>query len=312
MADLLRVSELLSAQRVTDAGEMASLDRAELSKAWQAVQKKYAKGFSPAKDRVAAWHGRGAEECERRQLWLGVLQHLDYLIAARASSDLHARRGRVNVELRRWDAAKTDYAKALAKEDGRWELWAGRARAEAALGRWQEAAADYSKAIQRRDDRAELWTARGRIEAEQGDWRKAAADLGKAIHLGEQDITVWRQHILALLASGDNDNYLRWCGRFVEHFRDRKDESVFRSIVWTCALSEGAVHDWNTLVRRAEQAVAANPQAVEPRRQLAVLLYRAGQFDSAVKRAQEITTISHAEPQARDRLIMAMAAQRLG
>jgi len=312
VADLLHVSEVLSAQRIADAGEMAPLDRAELSKAWQDVRKKYDKEFTAARDRVVAWHRRGAEECEGRQLWNGVLRHLDYLIVVAPSSDLHARRGRANVELRRWDAAKADYSKALAKDGGRWDSWAGRARAEAALGRWQEAAADYSKAIERKDDRAELWTARGRIEAEHGDWRKAAADLGKAIHLGEQDVSVWRQHILALLASGEEANYRRWCGRLLEHFRDRNDEAVLQSVVWTCALSEGAVRDWKPLVQRAEQAVAANPQSAEPRRQLAVLLYRDGQFDAAVKRTQEVMTASRAKPRSRDWLVLAMASQRLG
>ncbi|HTU19161.1 MAG TPA: hypothetical protein VMG10_13960 [Gemmataceae bacterium] len=312
VADLLRVAELLSTQRVTEAGEKVPLDRAELSKAWQDVQKKYAKDFSPARDRLTAWHGRGAEECEGRQLWFGALQHLDYLIAARASSELHARRGRANVELHRWEAAKAEYTKALEKDGDHWDWWAGRARAEAALGRWQEAAADYSKAIERRDDRAELWTARGRIEAEHGDWHKAAADLGKAIHLGEQDIIVWRQHILALLASGENANYRRWCGRLVEHFRDRKDELVLRSVVWTCALSEDAVRDWKPLVQRTEQAVAANPRSADHLRQLAMLLYRAGQLEAALKQAQEALALSGATAQDRDWLIIAMANQRLG
>ncbi|MGH7172504.1 MAG: beta-propeller domain-containing protein, partial [Gemmataceae bacterium] len=311
-ADLLRVAEVLSAQRAADAGEMAPLDRAELSKAWLNVRKKYEKDFTASRDRVAAWHRRGAEECERRQLWSGALRHLDYLIIAGPSPDLHARRGRANSEMQGWQAAKADYTKALAKDGDRWDSWAGRAKAEAALGRWQEAAADYSKAIERKADRAELWTARGRIEAEHGDWRKAVADLGKAIHLGEQDVTVWRQHILALLASGDEANYRRWCGRLVEHFGDRKDEAVIQSVVWTCALSEGAVRDWKALVRRAEQAATTNPHSADNLRQLAVLWYRAGQFDAALKRAQEATTVSRAKPQARDWLVMAMAAQRLG
>ena len=305
VAELARVAEVLSAERLTDAAEVGPLDRAELSKEWQDVHAKYVKDFAPSPQRLGDWHRRGAEECERQHLWLGALKHLDYLINAGTSADLYARRGRANLETRRWEAAKADYTQALAGDSERWDLWAGRAEAEAALGRWQEATAGYSKAIQRKGNRAELWAARGRIEAERGDWPKAAADLGKAVQLGEQDVTVWRQHILALLASNDETNYRRWCGRLVQRFGDSKDEAAFRNVVWTVALAEGAVRDWKPLVQRAERSA-------QQRRQLAVLLYRAGQFNAALKRLQELMEASPSELSAADRLVMALAALRLG
>lgn len=311
-ADLLRIAEVLSAARTADAGEMAPLDRAELSKAWQDVRKKQGKDFTPTAERAAAWHQRGAEECESRHFWIGVLQHLDYLITSRASADLYARRGRANLELRRWETAKADYTKALAGDGERWDLWAGRAEVEAALGRWQEAAADYSRAIERRSDGAELWAARGRVEAEQGDWRKAADDLGKAIHLGDQDVTTWCQHILALLAGGDEANYRRWCERLVQRFGAGKDKTAVRRIVWTCALLEGAVRDWKPLLQRSARAAAANPQSADSLRQLAVLLYRAGQFETALAKLQDLTKLHGQQAEARDWLLLAMTAQRLG
>ncbi len=310
--DLQCIAEVLSAERLADAGKVISLDRAELSKAWQDVRKKYGKDFAPAMECAAAWHHRGAEECENRQLWIGALGHLDYLITAGTSVDLYVRRGRANRELRRWQAAKADYTKALADNGERWDLWAGRAEVEAALSRWQEAAADYSKAIERNSEHAELWAARGRTEAEQGDWRKAAADLGKAIHLGEQDVTTWCQHTLALLAGGDEANYRRWCGRLVQRFGAGKDETALRRIVWTCALAEGAVPDWKPLLQRSERATAANPQSTDHLRQLAVLLYRAGQFETALAKLQDLTKLHGQNNSARDWLLLAMTAQRVG
>jgi WD40 repeat protein/tetratricopeptide (TPR) repeat protein len=312
VAVLQRMAEVLSAEHMTDAGETVVLDLAEWSKSWQELRTKYGNDFAPSPQRLAAWHRRGAVECEQRHLWIGALRHLDYLITAGASADLYVRRGQANLELRRWEAAKSDCTQALAGGGERWEVWAGRAKAEAALGRWQEAAADYSKAIERKGNRPELWAARGRIEAERGDWRKAAADLGKAIHMGEQDATVWGQHVLALLAGGDEANYRRWCGRLVQHFGDSNDEAVSRDVVWTVALAEGAVRDWKPLVEHAERAVNANPQSADQRRQLAVLLYRAGQFDASLKRLREAMELPHAKPTARDGLVTAMAAQRLG
>ena len=72
------------------------------------------------------------------------------------------------------------------------------------------------------------------------------------------------------------------------------------------------MRDLKPLVQRAERAVTANPQSVEDLRLLAVLQYRAGQFDAALARLQGITGLSGQEPQARDFLLLAMSAQRLG
>jgi WD40 repeat protein/tetratricopeptide (TPR) repeat protein len=312
VSELARVAELLSAERMADAGETTPLDRAALLKAWQDVHTKYAKEFAPSAEREAAWHRRAASECENRQMWKGAFVHLDYLISAKPSTDLYARRGQANAKLRRWAAANSDYSKALAGNEERWDLWAGRAEVEAALGHRQEALADYSKAIERKSDRAALWTACGRLEAEGGDWKKAAADLGKAIHLGETDVTLGSQHLLALLASGDAANYQRGCARLVQRFGDSKDEAIARRVAWTCALAEGAVRDWKSLRMRAERMVTAHPQSADALRLFAVLSYRAGQYDQSLKQSQKLTNHPDLKPQARDWLLMALAGQRLG
>jgi WD40 repeat protein/Flp pilus assembly protein TadD len=303
--ELARLAEVLTGKRRTDSGELLPLDSAELSKEWRDLHDKYPKDFVPSPLRLAAWHRHCAEECERQHLWMGALQHLDQLITTGSSAELYARRGRANLELSRWQAAKADYTQALGGASERWELWAGRAEAEEALGLRQEALSDYSKAIDRKSNRAELWAARGRIEAERTDWSKATADLAKAIQLGEQDVTVWRHHVLTLLASGDQANYRRWCGRLLQRFGASKDENVFQNVVWAVALAEGSVRDWRPLVQQAERSA-------QSRRVLAVLLYRSGQFDAAVKRLQEMMDRSPPEFSARDALVMALALQRLG
>jgi WD40 repeat protein/tetratricopeptide (TPR) repeat protein len=311
-ADLLLVAEVLDGQRMTDAGETAPFEGAEMEKAWQQVQKKYGKEFVPTAGHLAAWDQRGEAECERRQLWSGAVRHLDRLLAAGASAELYARRAQANAALRQWEPARSDYTKALESNTENWELWAGRAKVEDALGRWEQAAADYSKAIEKQGDRAELWAGRGRAEAERGDWPKAAADLGKAIHLGDKEVTVVCQHALALLAGSDEANYRRACGRLVQNFGSSNDETVARSIAWTCTLAEGAVRDLKPMLRRAEQAVKANPRSADDLRRLALLLYRGGQFDAALTRLQEVTRLVEPEAEARDALFMAMTAQRQG
>jgi tetratricopeptide (TPR) repeat protein len=310
--DLLLLAEVLNGRRLADAGATAPLDGAELEKAWQQVHKKYGKEFVSDAGHRTAWHRRAAAECEHRQLWTGAVQHLDHLLASGESAELFARRAGANAALMRWEPARADYSKALASSAERWDLWAGRAKVEEALGRWEQAEADYSRAIEKKGDRAELWVGRGRTEAERGDWSKAAADFGKAIRLGDKDVTVWRQHALALLAGGEEANYRRACGRLVQNFGNSTDEAAARSAAWACALTEGTVRDWKPLVSRAERAVQVNPQSAEDLRQLALLLYRSGQFDAARTRLQEATRLTGPNAEARDALLMALTEQRLG
>jgi tetratricopeptide (TPR) repeat protein len=297
---------------LADAGEPVSLEGAELEKAWQQVLKKAGKEFIPDAGHRMAWDRRGAAECESRQLWTGAVQHLDRLLAGGESAELYARRAGANAALKRWEPARADYLKALAGNAERWDLWAGRARVEQALRRWEQAAADYSKAIEKKGDRAELWVGRGRVEAERGEWSRAAADFGKAIHLGEKDVTVLRQHALALLAGGDEANYRRVCGRLVQNFGNSTDEAAARGAARTCALTDGSVRDWKPLLSRAERAVQANPQSADDLRWLALLLYRSGQFDAARTRLQEVRRLTGPNAEARDALLMALTEQHLG
>ncbi len=310
--ELKRIAEVLTAVRMADDGSVSPLDRAELAKEWQEARTKHVKDFSPSAERARSWHTGGEAECEKRKLWKGDLLHLHYLISAQPTSDLYARRARANAALKYWEAARTDYQKALASDAGRWELWAGQGEVEAAMGKWDEAIAGYTKAIERQGDRAALWTARGRIEARRGMWIKAAADFAKAIHLGEEDAVVWCQYARTLLANGDDVNYRRWCARIVQRFGESKDETTIQHVVWTGALAEGAVRNWKSLVVRAERSATEQPQSTDRARLLAVLLYRAGQFEKSLNLARKLTAVSDPAPQARDWLLAALAAQRLG
>ena len=310
--ELKRIAEVLTAVRMADDGSVAPLDRAELAKEWQEARTKHVKDFSPSVEREKSWHAGGAAECEKRSLWIGSLLHLHYLISAQPTPDLYARRARANAASRHWEAARADFQKALASDAARWDLWAGQAEVEAAMGKWDDAIAGYTKAIERKGDRAALWTARGRIEARRGAWTKAAADFAKAIHLGEEDPVAWCHYARTLLASGDDANYRRWCARLVQRFGESKDENTIQHVVWTCALAEGAVRDWKSLVVRAERSAMERPQSTERVRLLTLLLYRAGQFEKSLSLARKLTAVSEPAPQARDWLLAALAAQRLG
>ena len=70
--------------------------------------------------------------------------------------------------------------------------------------------------------------------------------------------------------------------------------------------------DLKPLLQRAELAVTANPQSAANLRRLAVLLYRDGQFKTALTRLQEITRLAESKTDVRDLLLMAMSNRRLG
>jgi WD40 repeat protein/Flp pilus assembly protein TadD len=312
-ADLLVLARVLTGQRFAGIGELAACDAAEMARDWQGLRAKYASEFAPAGERVAAWVQRGAAECERRQLWVGVVKHLDHLLAERsAPPELYAQRARAHKELRHWEAAWADYSRGLETGSSRWDLWAGRGAAAAGLARWEQASADYSRAIELKGDEADLYAERARAEAERDDWSRAAADLARAIHLGRKDIETHQQHALALLAGGDETNFRRWCGRLVQHFAGSEDEAVARKVAWTCVLKQDALMDPQPLLRRAERAVAGSSPSPADLHRLAYLLYRTGQYDAAHQRLRDVERLAGQDLAVLDLLFLAMTKQRLG
>jgi tetratricopeptide (TPR) repeat protein len=237
--------------------------------------------------------------------------HLGRLIAAAPSGDLYARRARALSAQRRWDGALQDYAKAIEADGTRAEWWAGRADVAAELRRWDDAAADYSKALELQRDDPALALRRGRAEAERGKWDRAAADLVRAGRSRPDDLELWHQQALTLLAAKDRDGYRRLCERMAKRFGGRDEATFGRAVARTCTLAPDALPDLRPLVRRAERAVTAEPTSAAERRRLAALLYRAGQFEPALKHLRDMTGISGPTLDGRDWLLLAMASQRL-
>src|SRR5262249_28750012 len=148
------------------------------------------------------------------------------LIAAAPTGDLYVRRARALSAQRRWDRALQDYAKAIEADGTRADWWAGRAEGAAELRRWDNAVADYSKALELQRGDPALILRRGRAEAERGNWDRAAADLAQAGRARPNDLALWHQQALVLLAAKDRDGYRRLCERMAKRFGAR-DEAAF-------------------------------------------------------------------------------------
>src|SRR5262249_17902487 len=157
--------------------------------------------------------------------------------------------------------------------------------------------------VELRGNDAELWLRKGEAEAERGHRDRAAADLAKAIRLGHTNAGVVYQHALLLLAGGDQAGYRRACARLGQRFGAREDEAAGRAVARACTLGPEAVADLKPLLRQAERAVTASPRSVADLRRLAHLLFRAGQFEPALKKVQEVLTLRGPERESCDRLL---------
>jgi WD40 repeat protein/tetratricopeptide (TPR) repeat protein len=309
-SDLAELARVVSGRDEAGVGRLAPVSVRDLESAYDHLAARYPAEFDPPRDRLRAWAQRGAAECEARELWAGVLHHLDVLLAESADASLHARRGKARSQLGRYAGALADYSAALKANPRRWEWLAGRADAAAALGRWDQVVADCTKATQIEERRGELWQRLGRAEAQRGQWKKAAEALAKAIRFGVDDPTAWYDHALAQLSAGDEKGYRRTCARLLRKFGDREDRDSRRLVADACVLGPDALADFKSLRTHAEKAVLETPADVAVRARLGALLLRAGQPARAIA-ALELCAAADS-PRPGDLWLLVLACQKAG
>jgi WD40 repeat protein/predicted Zn-dependent protease len=312
VAELLALAQLLAGVKLDATGSEVVCDAEELRTAWRDLPKKHPRDFSAPSERALAWHRRGAEECERQQLWHGARLHLDQLIENGPNAELYVRRGRAWAGTGRWDRAAADYQKALELQPERRDLLLLIGRAYGEQGQWDRAAAAYTRALEARKNDRDLLVLRARAFAEQEKWNEAAADFSRAMDRGTSSADVWRQHALVRLAAGDADGYRKLCARLVRRHGDSTDAAVVRTVAWTCALSADAGVDLQPLLQWAESAAAAQPNSRPFLQTLAALLYRSGQFEAAVRRFEAAQKLPGEDGRLHELLFLALAHQRLG
>ncbi len=306
---LTALAQAVSGRRVEGVALLVAHEPEELARVWAKLDKSSRDDFDPPAALVRAWQKHAGEECERRELWRGVVLHLSALLdGGGAPPDAHERRARAFAGLRQWERALADYNKAL-EGPGSVALWVGRADAAAALGRWEQAVTDYSKALDREGRRADLFLKRGAAEAERRQWAKAADDLGKAIRFGRNEPALWHQQAVALVAAGDKVGYGQLCERLKKRFARSADREAARWVARTCTLADGP--NLGGLLLQAEKAVEKAPAAADLRR-LALLLYRSAENEQAAKRMLEASRQPGQELGPRDALLLALAHHKLG
>jgi WD40 repeat protein/tetratricopeptide (TPR) repeat protein len=309
-ADLADLALVFSGREESASGQLVPVEAAAYDAAWQRVHGKHPAEFVAPPARLLAWAQRGAAECESRDLWGGLLRHLDVLLEETPQPGLLARRARARLRMGQHEGALADYTKALEKDPGQGEWLAGRGAAATALRRWDRAVADYTEALKSDERSGDLWRRLGQAEAERGRWKEAAAALTKAVRFSPDEAAIAQEQALALLSSGDVKGYRVACGRLVKRFGDARDSAVRRVVADACALAPDAMADYKPLVAGAESTVRASPEDGGEQVRLAALLLRAGQAAQAVLLLEKWAGEGQAGPGGL--WLLALAQQRAG
>jgi tetratricopeptide (TPR) repeat protein len=201
------------------------------------------------------------------------------------------------------DEARKWYDRAVERMSMNEELWPVRAEAAALMGVGDTLPpfAEVRKAI----DQAHAL-------AGQGQWQKAAAEYARAGEAFSGDACLWLEYASALLLDDHTEGYRRASADIHRRLGAVTDPFTCYCLARIASLAPGG-GDPAQAVQRAEKGVAAHPKQAWYLHTLAVAHYRAGQFDQAVRRAeQSLKDDPGWGGHVVDWLLLAMAHQSLG
>ena len=99
------------------------------------------------------------------------------------SAETYFARGNAKADLGQYEAAISDYDKAIQLKPDATNAYINRGTAKTHLGRYIAAIGDYDKAIQLKPDHAEAYNNRGKTKADLGQYGAAISDYDKTIQL---------------------------------------------------------------------------------------------------------------------------------
>jgi WD40 repeat protein/tRNA A-37 threonylcarbamoyl transferase component Bud32/tetratricopeptide (TPR) repeat protein len=135
--DLVRLAEMLAGYRLDEQGGIVPLNWDSWNEGWDTLHARYASHFTSTLEEVRAWHREEAITCAAAGLWLGVIQHLDALLAnGPANPEFGLRRGHALAVLAHWAEAAADFEQAM-KGEVNLQLAGWHAACLAAAGNWE-------------------------------------------------------------------------------------------------------------------------------------------------------------------------------
>ena len=158
----------------------------------------------------------------------------------------------------------------------------------------------------------------GNWAAEEASWKEAIDEFGQLVIASPNHIYGFYNMALAQLQLHDQEGYRSTCARVVQQFDTTADdpERDFR-LAWTCALGPDALDDFAVPLKYARQLVTNHPKDASALSALAILHYRAGQYEEAAKRLAESITAYDGDSSDESsviypQLVLAMTQWRLG
>ncbi len=346
--DLVRLAQLFTGQKLDAVGAFEAVPAEEWRALWQALRAKYPDALAPAPAPAQlAWHRAVARDRETRAESFAAAFHLGRLIAAApteaglrvrraralgelgrweaAEADLTAaldlgekradvwrQRGKARVELEDWEGAADDFGEALKLQAGDAELWRQRGDAYAKMREWREAADDYAEAIRRGGKGAELRVACGNAFAEAGQWERADGYFRRAMRQKDAGLSGWSEAAMLRWRAGDRAGYRKVCEDVLARFGATKDADEANTAAWVCLRVPGAVADVARPLRLIEDAVKQKPKDVNALGTLGLALYRAGRYDEAARRMEEVVRGQGEAVSPADWLTLALAHAKAG
>jgi WD40 repeat protein len=150
----------------------------------------------------------------------------------------------------------------------------------------------------------------------QWQWERSAEDLEKSIVANPNNPVLRHEHILNLVITGNKAGVRRACENLLKRCGSTTDPAQAHLVAWSCVLAPDAVADFKAPVRLAEAALAGYPGKGRERsdvlKTLGAALYRAGQFEEAIRRLDESIQIRGDGGDPRAFAFLALAHHRLG
>jgi tetratricopeptide (TPR) repeat protein len=177
---------------------------------------------------------------------------------------------------------------------------------------WDRADAACAEAIRLRPLSPSAWDALARFHLARGRLDRAAATLAEAIQMMPDDFDLRRYLGATLLASGDRAGWRCLSAALLHRFGGTINPYTSNRVARPCVLGPEGTTDPETTVRLAEATlhVAGKSGNVDALATLGAALYRAGRYDDAIDRLEEV--IQARGDQATAWAFLAMAHHRLG
>ena len=125
----------------------------------------------------------------------------------------------------------------------------------------------------------------------EGRYEEAEQVYVKAVELYPDTAYNWSKIALLQLYTGDSEGYRKTCDWMLDHFTQRESlDNAFGPTwtCWVCVLAPDVVEDFVEVIKLAERGVARSNNTALDRLNRGAILYRAGRFEEAIEKLEEL------------------------